>query len=248
MRRFLRLVPLFALLFGCVHPAASTEEMIGSTVQITAHIVGTTLDGTKLEAGWSGSGVVYRRIPSITHQGGELILTANHVLDAPAVGTMVLSEMGPVQIVSVEFQVMGEDNQVCPLVPLVLGQTTDEDVATGYTSCDVGQPASIDTREPARGDKVYVVGHPLGFPMPVVTEGYVDGFYVGYLAISAPSAPGNSGGPVFHDGKVVGLLVRGHTGYSHICLMTPLQPILDRIEQTDDYLKQHKLPIAHPLS
>ncbi len=66
----------------------------------------------------------------------------------------------------------------------------------------------------------------------MVTEGYVSGWTEDTLLVSAPAAPGNSGGPVFCDGKLIGLLVAGAPRYDHLSIVTPLKTLLKRIAAT----------------
>jgi S1-C subfamily serine protease len=236
-------VLLALALVGCKHvalPALSNEAMIETTVQIKVVVTAQVIhpDGTTDEAraGWVGSGVVYRVIDDGKQEPRSLILTANHVLETPKVGDTVDSDRGPVKITGVDMSVMTEDGRTCDLKPLVLGESTTEDVATGVADCVAGRPAYISSSEPDRGDEVYVSGHPAGFENPVLTQGVVGGWYGGYVSVSAPAWGGNSGGPVFYHGRVIGLLVRGSREYPLISLVTPLQPILDRIAQTDKQL------------
>jgi len=64
------------------------------------------------------------------------------------------------------------------------------------------------------GDKVTIVGAPLGF-FPTKTVGYVtlpnmtrDGLFKNRLVVSAGVSPGNSGSPILNeDGEVIGLLI-----------------------------------------
>jgi len=72
-------------------------------------------------------------------------------------------------------------------------------------------PLNIEA-QPVVGDKVRVVGNPLGLNN-VVAEGEVEQYLMvgdkpaNVMAISAPVYPGNSGSPVFdHDGRVVGVV------------------------------------------
>jgi S1-C subfamily serine protease len=92
--------------------------------------------------------------------------------------------------------------------------------------------------QPASGDKVRVVGNPLGLNN-VVAEGQVEQYLmVGdkparVFGISAPVYPGNSGSPVFdHDGRVVGVVFgnwhRQVNGVDKVTgLAIPIQEVLD---------------------
>jgi hypothetical protein len=124
------------------------------------------------------------------------------------------------------------DGRTCELTPLKLGVADHRDTATAQASCYAGRIAKVATSSPVRGSKVFVVGHPASLELPIVTEGYVAGDKDGYVYLSAPVYGGNSGGPVFYRGEVVGILVRVDIRYHHISLMVPLEQLLLRIAET----------------
>lgn len=229
---------------------ADTEQknvasLIDSTVQVIVKIKGTATDTegkeSEYKSGWFGSGVVYAKTTDTNAPPRSRILSANHVLSAPKPGESFMdwSEDGVVKVTikEVEFEIRTADNRICKLIPLAMGEDTPEDVATGEALCDAGRVAPIADSVPERGSRVYISGHPLGVEMALVTEGYTSGWYEGYLLVSAPAAPGNSGGPVFNTaGEVVGLLVRGAPRYDHLSMATPLAVIYKRIGQTPPLL------------
>jgi S1-C subfamily serine protease len=77
-------------------------------------------------------------------------------------------------------------------------------------------------------DVVHIVGAPMGIYIT-----HYDGEIIGKnmtinkdmpprLVVSAASAPGNSGGPVFNDkGEVVGMLIAGVANFEHLSICTP---------------------------
>lgn len=82
------------------------------------------------------------------------------------------------------------------------------------------------------GDKVYIVGAPLGFlgfildGLVVNTEAYLDQKYPDKLIVSAAATGGNSGGPVINDrGEVVGMLIAGAQPYDHFSIATKVEDI-----------------------
>lgn len=221
--------------------AAEVRAIMASTVQIHAQIKGTVTShdakGEEIEQevdlGWAGSGVVYAKTEGKTGPVHSKILTANHVLESPAkVGDTVESNKGSVHIDSVKFDILTNDGRTCSLEPLVLGSSDTKDAATGDADCDAGRVAVIADEAPEVGSKVYVSGHPLGFPKVVITEGFVGDYWEGFLLVAAPAAPGNSGGPVFYNGKVIGLLVRGSRSYEELSLVTTLEVVQARIAET----------------
>lgn len=243
MKRPLFAAAAIALLCGYTPAPSSTAlAMMDSTVEIHVVIEATIIDkdgkpsDEKTSDGWTGSGVVYAN-----NGKASLILSANHVLETPAVGSTeeitrsflgFEVNAGSRRIDSVKITATNASGLECNVRVLRLGVSDTRDVATGRVDCDIGRPAQIASSTPSRGQKVYVSGHSLGVPVPMVTEGYVSGWMMGYLLISAPAAPGNSGGPVFYNGQVFGLLVRGSTRYANISLLVPLEQLLLRIGDT----------------
>lgn len=226
-------------------PAQDPLAMMESTVLIQVDIKATLFRLDKdsretnvepIEEGWTGSGVVYQNDGTLS-----LILTANHVLETPKVGETVdftinffgvSIPIGKKRIDEVKISLKTVDGRICNLEPLVLGVDDHRDVATGVADCDAGRVAPIAKSVPARGEKIYISGHPLGVPLPIVTEGYFSGVMENYLLVSAGAYGGNSGGPVFYQGHVIGLLVRGSREYPNISLVTPLEQVLLRIQDT----------------
>jgi len=102
----------------------------------------------------------------------------------------------------------------------------------------------IASKTPNIDDKVWVVGFPSGGMLRTqyVTEGRVQGYTEvegeRFMAVSAPSAPGNSGGAVLmiQDGQwvLVGVLVAGIPGYGHVALSVTYE---DTKEFLTDYMK-----------
>ena len=251
----LALVALLLSLVACSAPrpatisaksfaATTVQEMMQTTVRVNVKIAGTAyiLDGDKTVEypfldGWSGSGVVYDKSTGAMGPVRSKILSANHVLEVPAVGsyepvTFWGVELGRKRIEAVEITITTNDGRTCDLEVLVLGVDDHRDVATAEADCDAGRVARIALAVPARGDRIFISGHPLGVPKAMVTEGYVSDWWMKYLLVSAGAYGGNSGGPVFYNGEVIGLLVRGSPRYSNISLVTPLEQVWKRISQT----------------
>jgi S1-C subfamily serine protease len=262
-----RIVPVFlAVLMTCSPaapealastfppPALTPLSMMDSTVQIHVDIKATMISGdededagvsrsqeTQIEDGWVGSGVVYDKTDGRLSGVRSRILSANHVLETPAVGSVedivinflgIEIPLGKRRIDSVKITMSNSSGRVCSVKVLKLGDRETGDVATAEADCDAGRVARIGGAVPVAGEKVFVVGHPEGVPLAMVTEGYVAGWMDGYLLTSAPAWGGNSGGPVFYNGEVIGLLVRGSREYPHITLTVPLESVLRRIAET----------------
>ncbi|GGA72676.1 S1C family serine protease [Ornithinibacillus halotolerans] len=99
----------------------------------------------------------------------------------------------------------------------VIGISTDIDIALIRVDGMRGmEPLQIRTEKAELGDEVLALGSPLGLEN-TVTTGIISGlnrdleieqyFYEGLYQISAPIAPGNSGGPLLHSetGEVIGI-------------------------------------------
>lgn len=246
MRKISALLACFLLFTACSCATVRVQEaslddvqtMMEPTVQIFVHIAVTAIVGGEEvpldPIGWSGSGVVYDHKGGIINESHALVLTANHVLEVPKAGTEVPFPLGTLRVDAVLITVKSASGRACELVPVVLGANTDEDVAVGEAQCSLGTAeAPIAHKIPPMGAKVYVVGHPLGIGNTMVTEGFFSGWMDHYMVASAPIAPGNSGGPVYYNGEVIGLAVRG-TNYPNMSVIAPLQHILERIMQARD--------------
>jgi S1-C subfamily serine protease len=94
----------------------------------------------------------------------------------------------------------------------------------------------IAEKSPMIGEGVSVVGSPATI-FPVRTNGYVvdlnerDGLPYEFF-ISAPVFNGNSGGPVFYNNKVVGIVVRSMQRYHHISVAVKAEEILRFLKET----------------
>lgn len=214
---------------------------MASTVRVRVTIKATLhtkrADGRPVElpyrAGITGSGVVIEVKGGLLEPQSSTILTANHVLETPAIGDELPTPTGEKLVVDeIEMEIDTFDGRTCELTPVAMAVTDQRDVATAYANCDAGKVARIANRVPPRGAKVLVTGHPDSFQGVIVTEGYVSGWHDGYLVVSAPIYPGNSGGPLWYEGKIVGIMVRVNPDYWHISLSVPLKEIHERVRDT----------------
>lgn len=240
--KFFRL-PLVALLLvvcSCAfvrHQESSLFEvqtMMSSVVQIKVEISVTAIvEGKELSVepmGWGGSGVIYDHLGGIISPSHALVLTANHVLEAPAVGSLAPFPLGQLRVDAVKITVASAEGTVCELTPIIVGGTEAHDVAVGEAHCGLGPEAPLAHKLPPLGAKVYAVGHPSGVSTTMVTEGYYSGYYGEYMISSTPIFKGNSGGPVYYNGEIIGLAVRG-TSYPDISLIAPLANVLSVVKE-----------------
>lgn len=243
MKRLLTLLmPLFVLAAcACattgkqVKAEAEVRDMMASVVQIHVEIALTAVVGDQEipldPMGWTGSGVIYDRAGGIVSPPHSLVLTANHVLEAPEIGYTEEFPLGVIRVDAVLITVTSADGKTCEMATRVLGVNDHRDVAIGEAMCELGPTAKIADSVPPMGAKVFIVGHPLGFPNTMVTEGYFSGWWNEYMVASAPIVGGNSGGPVFYNGEIVGLAVRGTDRYHNLSIIAPLGQILERIKE-----------------
>lgn len=222
--------------------------MMASTVRLQITVKYTQLskdDNQSIEKPdtetWSGSGVVYDKTNQKDGPVRSRILSANHVLKTPVVGTIeddsvmflgIEIPLGKRRVDAVKIELQTADGRTCNVKVLALGSSDQHDTATAEADCDAGQVAKFATAVPVMGEKVFISGYPMGVLLPMLTEGYVSGWMDGYLLTSAAAYGGNSGGPVFYNGKVIGLLVRGSREYPHLTLVVSLEDCLRRIAET----------------
>ncbi len=224
----------------------SPAALMSSTVRIHVLVSGTRLatDQTVDEPfskEWSGSGVVYEKTNGKMGPVRSRILSANHVLETPAIGSIEEDVVeifgmqipnGKIRTDAVKIDLQTADGRICDVQVLTLGSNDLHDVAVAEADCDAGRVAELATEAPSMGAKVLVVGYPQGVKLPILTDGFVSGWSNGFLLTSASAIGGNSGGPVYHNGKVIGLLVRASLSYSHHSLAVSLEECLMRIAQT----------------
>jgi len=116
-------------------------------------------------------------------------------------------------------------------------------IARVYDTGKTFMPISFATDGPRSGDKVMTIGASVGM-FPSKTEGYVvghdllgldgadDGSPARKLLISAPSAAGNSGGPVYNESfEVVGILTARHPEFNHSTLCTHVEIIQEHLKK-----------------
>lgn len=233
---------------GKAYPASTPLEMMSSTVRIAVTVEYTRLveDGEQSmekqeKESWSGSGVVYDKTSREDGPVRSRILSANHVLETPAIGSVeedvieflgIRISRGHRRVDAVKVELQTADGRTCNMKVLALGSSDEHDTATAEADCDAGRVAKLADAMPVMGEKLFVSGYALGVPLPMLTEGYASGWFDGYLLTSVAAYGGNSGGPVYHNGKVIGLLVRGSREYPNLTLVVSLEECLRRIAET----------------
>ena len=97
-----------------------------------------------------------------------------------------------------------------------------------------GQPLTISSKSTQIGQKVYIIGSPLGFE-GTLTDGIISAIrYEGsnqVFQISAPISPGSSGSPVFNEfGEVIGIATKKAVDGEMINFAIPIGSALDGLK------------------
>jgi len=120
----------------------------------------------------------------------------------------------------------------------VVGTDARTDVAILETDLPGLTPAILGTSSQLRiGDEVLAIGNPYGLGHSLAVgvvgsrgrrlEGGVD---VGFLQLTIPLNPGNSGGPIFDErGEVVGVLAGTHSQGQSIAFAVPVEVLVDTL-------------------
>ena len=209
MRRFL--LVLMVVAGSCAHVRTVAQREIASTVrlEITEKL---TLGDKSVEGGGSCSGVAI---------SNDLILTAAHC--AVAHVPPELAQVGVVGTIESITAFSYANQELCQVDVVKVDVALD--LALLKARCWLPDSSPVGKYEPPSGSKVLSVGYPLGIEYPIMTDGYLTvtihgGDLDGTVVTSFPVLPGNSGGPVFYDGAVVGIVSRGtprsnhHVGFS----------------------------------
>lgn len=198
---------LVSLFFCEVSQAANTTKLVHRTVRLFAPSL-------------SGDGGIYASGFPIDK---ETIMTAGHFCEAVQESSGKISEKIQVNFINANDEISVLDGGV--ISRYEFSETVDLCLIKLPRHGIV--PVKIANYEKVRvGDKVTIVGAPMGLGYPNITEGYVtqkhsEGFpspiLNDKLLTSAPVFAGNSGGPVFNEsGEVIGVLVMATTKYEHL--------------------------------
>ncbi len=115
---------------------------------------------------------------------------------------------------------------------------------------DSFRPPSLNTgTEPSVGEKIFVIGNPLGLER-TVTEGVVShtGRNFGgklYLQVDASVNPGNSGGPLFNTrGQVIGVISMGIRSMQGLNFAIPVQHVKFILDHLDAFAYDETNPLS----
>ncbi len=107
----------------------------------------------------------------------------------------------------------------CPLYDLCMIEVMD----LPKTFHDFIPLASNGMKITKPGDKVEAIGFPLGQDNIKMTQGIVSGHQNYKYQIDTPVNPGNSGGPIVRDGKVIGIVTSGFLFSNDVGYATPIE-------------------------
>jgi large subunit ribosomal protein L28 len=132
----------------------------------------------------------------------DIILTCSHVVENASFITIKLPETGSIEY---KCEVLG----ICPKFDIALIKVIDNYKSKYICNLENNQENIY------QGSDVFVIGFPLGFSNRKITKGVISGQQFNKYQIDAPTNGGNSGGPVFLNNKVIGIVVstlREHNG------------------------------------
>lgn len=178
----------------------------------------------------AGSGVVlYQEARGFTTH--TLIATAKHACEGPRMP----AEMKAVGV-TVEAKFVVERMDGAKFGATIVYLAPHSDLCFLNVATLVARPAKLANGYPKHGDRVLWTGAPRGLwsgtgHVGVVSEGLYSGistsdFPEPYMVFSGTAVPGNSGGPIWFKGEVIGILVATATPYGVLVLGVPLAVVL----------------------
>jgi hypothetical protein len=129
------------------------------------------------------------------------------------------------------IQIQTSDNKIIPIVKKTDAKNADLALLESSSENIQISPLVISTNIPREGDKVVVVGSPLGLAGSVA-DGIVSAFRVlkgagNLLQITAPISPGSSGSPVVNmSGQVIGVATLNVQGGQNLNFAIPSKDII----------------------
>lgn len=233
------LAALFILTMGCAQPRPIADPILdeasvvlGSTIkvhnQVTVHLM-----GEDIAKAISGSGsIVFQELRS-NHQHHTLILTAKHVCDHPSEDDMPDSMKVAGATLSVLYTIEKQDGTKFQAYMVHAGEATD--LCFLDVPILVARPVILAKEQPSIGAPVLWVGAPGGVwggngGVGVITDGRYSGiemtrFHEPLAVLSGVAIGGNSGGPVFYRGQLVGVLIATATKQGILALAVPLSTV-----------------------
>lgn len=164
----------------------------------------------------------WRSCTPSTSTGSGVVIAPGRVLTAAHV--VANATFLQVQKVSEPDKLVARVAAVCHDCDLALLEVSDPRLMDGLTPAELGEL-------PDRRERVSVIGYPVGGEEISITEGVVSRIEIQHyshsqrnlLAITVDAAinSGNSGGPVYRDGKVIGIAFQTHRDGENIGDVVP---------------------------
>ncbi len=182
----------------------------------------------------------WQALPPSSGTGSGVVIEDGRVLTGAHV--VANSTFLQVQKVSDPKKYVAQVVAICHDCDLALLSIEDQEFMSGTQSAKIGTLPTLQ-------DRVSVVGFPVGGEEISISEGVVSRIEVQryshsqrhLLAVTIDAAinAGNSGGPVFKDGKVVGIAFQKLTKAENIGEMVPAQLIKRFLAAKEDNIKVH---------
>jgi S1-C subfamily serine protease len=216
--RLLSLSLVFPLVFSLAACSSTKANTVVPTTKLLNSVFRILVDG-------KGSGTAFVI-------NDRALLTAKHVCE------ITKNEEGVTVVDDISFTGIDEDGHSTDLDIQVTGiwYYKLHDLCVIETAPMGYPPIKVSTRIPNHGDKVRIIGAPIGI-LGIITEGFVgqvdfnpksvfevsSQFDFSYLLLSCPIMGGNSGGPVLNErGELIGVAVAGFVYYPQISLAVDL--------------------------
>jgi len=225
---------------SAITPSSSTflEKTILPTVQIVS-----TIDVGGLPMMGKGSGIILNE---------RYILTAYHVVDNAIAIKAILQPDGTElsctlvchgDLGALDYAILQMHTSIESDSGAIIPGDSASEIDIAYFA-DVMSPESFE--DLVTGQSITIVGYPLGGEIHI-TDGRLCAKTNGFYTSSAPVINGNSGGPVFTDNQLIGILVRVATSrgvpITHMNFFVPLDAIqADMHEAGNDFVWAGELP------
>ncbi len=230
------LVFLFAVLTACFLPAPQASGQVSGGVGDSVVKISATYRAPDFEAPWrreapeefTGSGFV------IEATGGErLILTNAHVVE--------YASQIFVQPARSSDRLRAELVAIARGIDLAVVRIRSESDRDAFH--ENHPPLALSDELPRIGGTVQAYGYPLGGEQISITEGivsrveYADYYYETFglrVQVDAALNPGNSGGPVVMDGRVIGVTFSGIDQAQNIGYLIPVEEVRAFLDDVAD--------------
>lgn len=161
---------------------------------------------------------------------GNYIITCSHCLEYSKDIYIEIPESGKQKY---KAEIVG----LCPMLDIAILKPTEYKSKEYFTLSDSDKVSA--------GDKVFAVGYPAGQNAIKSSSGIISGRQNGNLQMDTPVNPGNSGGPLVHNNKVVGIVSSGMSKHNNIGYAIPINKYY--IIKTELYDKKQVLILRNEM-